>query len=70
MPEAEPEEEDGRHAAAVLIQDDAAEHHDGDHAGGIGEQNGISHHEGNGIAEADGEKQSTQFQDHQVRMCM
>ena len=70
MPEADPEEEEGRHAAAVLIQDDAADHHAGDHAVGTGEQNGIAHHEGNGIAEAKGDKPATHFEDFQVRSSM
>ena len=70
MPEAEPEEEEGQHAAAVLIQDGAADHHGRDHAAGAGEQNGIAHHEGNGIAEPEGEKPdkpATHSQDFAVR---
>ncbi len=70
MPEAEPEEEEGRHAAAVLIQDGAADHDGGNHATGTGEQNGIAHHhEGNGIAGAKGDKPATHFEDFQVRSC-
>ncbi len=69
MPEAEPEEEEGRHAAAVLIQDGAADHDAGNHAAGTGEQNGVAHHEGNGIPEAKGDKPATHFEDFQVRSC-